>query len=60
MSTVARPELRQGAKDANYGYTQHRGHPDEPTRISDPTGGGDVELCSSSSTGISARCGDSA
>ena len=40
----ARPELRQGAKDANYGYTQHRGAPDEPTRISDPTGGGDVEL----------------
>jgi len=39
-----RPELRQGAKDANYGYTQHRGAPDEPTRISDPTGGGDVEL----------------
>ena len=43
-ASSVRPELRQGAKDANYGYTQHRGHPDEPTRISDPTGGGDVEL----------------
>ena len=26
-SPTARPELRQGAKDANYGYTPHRGHP---------------------------------
>jgi peptidoglycan hydrolase-like protein with peptidoglycan-binding domain len=43
-TTTAHPELRQGAKDANYGYSPHRGHPDEPTRISDPTGGGDVEL----------------
>ncbi|MDP9133412.1 MAG: peptidoglycan-binding protein, partial [Actinomycetota bacterium] len=43
-TTTVRPELRQGARDANYGYTEHRGHPDEPTRISDPTGGGDVEL----------------
>lgn len=39
-----RQELRQGAKDENYGYTPHRGAPEEPTRISDPTGGGDVEL----------------
>jgi hypothetical protein len=39
-----RPELHQGAKDTNYGYTPHRGHADEPTRITDPTGGGDVEL----------------
>ena len=44
QAVEAPPELRQGAKDANYGYTQHRGAPDEPTRISDPTGGGDVEL----------------
>ena len=43
-STTARPELRQGAKDANYSYSPHRGHPEEPTRLSDPTGGGDVEL----------------
>ena len=44
LDATARPELRQGAKDANYGYSPHRGHPEEPTRLSDPTGGGDVEL----------------
>ena len=43
-AAAAHPELRQGAKDANYGYTPHRGHPEEPTRLTDPTGGGDVEL----------------
>jgi peptidoglycan hydrolase-like protein with peptidoglycan-binding domain len=40
----ARPELRPGSRDANYGYGVHRGHPEESNRISDPTGGGDVEL----------------
>jgi peptidoglycan hydrolase-like protein with peptidoglycan-binding domain len=41
---VERPELRPGAKDANYGYGPHRRHPEEPNRLTDPTGGGDVEL----------------